>query len=592
MKITAPLAILGIVGTITLTACGGGSQPGSDGGVSTPAGTNGGDFTSVLDSAAPAPVTIPGATRGGTVTVLSQSGLSGESLDPTAAYVTDAQDIDADLITRALTQWKYDPKTGRSVLVPDLATDLGRHNADYTVWRFTLRPGVKWQDGTPVTVQQLEYGIERSFDPETFSQYGPQTYTERYFLDDDGYEGPYLTPHKADHALSISGDTLTIRMKKPFPDMPYLGAMPAMGAVPTDPAISAPKRYSTMPFSDGPYQVRSDVPGKELVLVRNRHWDPATDPGRTQYPAEYDFRSGQGREQIDQILLADTGDGRTSLSYDSLSDVDYQKLKSQDPSQLAVGSTPCTEYYAPDYTKITDIRVRRALGLAFPYQDAMLGAGAIPDATWIPATSLLPPGTPGRVDYRPLGVPANTTDVAAAKKLLTQAGAVGFKVVWPYLAGSTQARQIAQSVAASFDKAGFDADPVPVAEADWWNTLLAKDGTINLRESSWCSDWPSGLTWFPDILKGENPKNPTIDNNMAVFDEKSVDAEMTTIEALPLPQQAAAWGRLDREIETKYYPIIPISYDGVATAHGSAIQGDTIDPAYGMPNFKGIWVRQ
>ncbi len=52
-------------------------------------------------------------------------------------------------MTRSLTQYKYDPTTKRMILVPDLATDLGKSNSTYTKWKFTIRPGVKLENGRP-----------------------------------------------------------------------------------------------------------------------------------------------------------------------------------------------------------------------------------------------------------------------------------------------------------------------------------------------------------------------------------------------------------------------------------------------------------
>jgi peptide/nickel transport system substrate-binding protein len=40
---------------------------------------------------------------------------------------------------RSLTQYKYDPTAKQMMLVPDLATDLGTHNDNYTKWSFTIR---------------------------------------------------------------------------------------------------------------------------------------------------------------------------------------------------------------------------------------------------------------------------------------------------------------------------------------------------------------------------------------------------------------------------------------------------------------------
>ena len=51
----------------------------------------------------------------------------------------------------------------RREVVGDLATDAGTHDKTLKVWSFTLRDGVTWQDGTPVTCADVSYGVSRSF---------------------------------------------------------------------------------------------------------------------------------------------------------------------------------------------------------------------------------------------------------------------------------------------------------------------------------------------------------------------------------------------------------------------------------------------
>ena len=67
------------------------------------------------------------------------------------------------LVTRALTQYVYDPETNDMVLAPDMATDLGTPNEDNTEWTFTLRDGLKYEDGTDVKAEDVAYAISRSF---------------------------------------------------------------------------------------------------------------------------------------------------------------------------------------------------------------------------------------------------------------------------------------------------------------------------------------------------------------------------------------------------------------------------------------------
>ena len=98
------------------------------------------------------------------------------------------------LVTRALTQYDYDAESGQMVLVPDLATDLGTPNDDFTEWKFTLRDGAKWETGAPVTADEVAFGIQRSMDGKTFPNGPGLYYSNPYFLGGEDYKGPYTTP--------------------------------------------------------------------------------------------------------------------------------------------------------------------------------------------------------------------------------------------------------------------------------------------------------------------------------------------------------------------------------------------------------------
>jgi len=47
---------------------------------------------------------------------------------------------------------------------PGLAETI-EHNDDYTVWTFTLREGLTWSDGTPITADDVVYSFQRPLDP-------------------------------------------------------------------------------------------------------------------------------------------------------------------------------------------------------------------------------------------------------------------------------------------------------------------------------------------------------------------------------------------------------------------------------------------
>ena len=230
-------------------------------------------------------------------------------MDPSKAYYALINSILSGLVTRSLTQYVYDSPTGTMVLVPDIATDLGTPNEDFTEWTFTIRDGVRFEDGSTVTADDVAYGIMRSFDPAAFPD-NPE-YNVDYFLDGDTYQGPYLSG--TDFAgVVVDGEMLTLKMAKPFPDLPYYASFPQLGPIPQD--GSDPDTYGEHPLATGPYKFGEFAVGKSLTLVRNDEWDPATDAGRHQYPDRYVFPFFIPLERTIATILGDSPAGGTMVS--------------------------------------------------------------------------------------------------------------------------------------------------------------------------------------------------------------------------------------------------------------------------------------
>jgi len=451
---------------------------------------------------------------------------------------------------------------------------------------------VKWENGKTVTAKDVAFGMTRCMDAATFPTGACQYYSNVYFKGGSTYKGMYTAPGSKFNGIKVSGDKITISMAKPFPDMPYWGSFPANGPVPSGKA-SDPKTYKNHPLSTGPYKIKSFSPSKELVLVKNPFWDPATDPARTQYPDGYDFKLQSQSEKTDQILLADSGDGQTTLTYDDLLAPDFQKMKQQSPDRLTLGGSPCTYYWAPDGRKITNKKVREALSWAYPYKNVILATGLIPNVNAIPASNLMPPGLPGRTAYNVTGRQGFETDPAKAKALLKSANATGYEIKFLFRTDDPVNVKSKDAIVKGLTEAGFKATPVPTTTANYTTARDNVNEDINVRSSGWCSDWPSGSTWVPTLFGSTDiAKSHSFGTNYSAFSNKSVDNQMDAVQRLPLDQQADAWNALDKQIATKYFPLFTTYYTGVAQAHGSKIQGDFDDNTLGMPTWKNVWVSQ
>lgn len=589
MRLTKPIVAVSAVAMMALAACGGSSNtPGANttpsGGINTTATTPPGVGQDPTRQAPAAP--IPGAKTGGTLTVISNSGAT--TMDPSEAYYTNTVSILSGLVIRSLTQYVYDPKTKDMILVPDLATDLGTPSNGFKTWKFTLRKGVKFENGQPVTPEDMKYGIERSFDRSTFA--GGANYSNQYFIDGDKYNGPYKGG--GDYSgVTIKGMTLTIQMSKPFPDMPYWGSFPAISPIPPGNA-SNPATYKNHPLSTGPYKFAQYTPGQSLTLVKNTYWDPNTDPGRHQYVNSINMNFATDSAKIDQTMLEDSGQGQTTLSYDNILAADYQKMSTQDSDRLVRGGNPCTFMWYPDNRKITDIQVRRALAYAYPYQAAWAAAGSIQGVTRVPASNIMPPGTPGRVAYNPLpGHQPGTTDAAKAKAMLAAAGKSGYPIKFAYYTDDPNSVAVKDVVSQALQQAGFSPQPFATTSSNYvTNVLTNTKADVNVRSVGWCSDWPSGSSFIPPLFQSTDIAKNGFGSNYAAFSEAAVDARINSLQLLPLDKQPAAWNALDKTIQDKYFPVVVTGYGGVAMTRGSNVHNDFNDPVVGMPTWKDIWV--
>jgi peptide/nickel transport system substrate-binding protein len=586
LRTRATLTIPSVVAVLALAACGGGG--GGDG--DTPSADNtfreGGGAGTAKDPDREGPVAVPDdAADGGTLTVMTAEAPS--TLDPTQAYYVDSTAILSGLVTRSLTQFVYNPETNEMQLVPDMATDLGRPNEDNTEWTFTLRDGLKYEDGTDVKAEDVAYAIMRSFAIEELPN-GP-TYQTTFFLDGDKYKGPFQddTDYRG---VVVDGKDIIVKMQRPFSDMDYYASFPVFTAIPED--KDNPENYGQHPLATGPYKFADYKPGTSLTLVKNEHWDPNTDPGRIQIVDRWEFKFAQDTARLENIIINDNGTGQTTLTYDNVSASSFRQMQ-EDQDRLVVGTTPCTYMWYIDMTKIKDLKVRQAIGWAYPYVDAWKAAGEIVGVTRVPGTSILPPGTAGRVEFQaPEGQDGQTTDPEKAKALLKEAGAEGYEIKFLFESDDEQSVAAKDAIVKGLEAGGFKPTPIASTIETIRTDLTDYDSPINVRNLGWCSDWPTGGSWFPaqwsgDLVGVEGMPNP------ANFDVPEMDAEQSRIlDELGPEEAAAAWGEFDKRMQTEFYPAVVTGYAGTATIHGSQVGGMANDNVRGMPSFSLMYVTQ
>ena len=583
MRVVEPVVAIATVALMTLAACEGGSGSSHPGetqsmGAGDPVGSG-------KDPDAEAPLTIPdGAREGGTLSV--QTTHVPPTFDPTQAYVTDSA-ILSDLVTRSLTQYVY--RDGAMVLAPDMATDLGRPNGDNTAWTFTLREGVRYEDGSDVQAEDIAYAIKRSFAVKELP--GGPTYNQKYFLDGNTYEGPFSDGDDYSGVV-VNGNDITIKMRRPFPDMDHYASFPAFTAIPEE--MDDLATYGEHPLATGPYKFADYEAGSSLSLVKNDQWEAETDPGRIQMLDTWEFEFGQDSAKLENIIVNDSGAGQTTLTYDGVAPATYRTMQATGGDRLVAGSLPCVYMWYLDMRKIREIEVRKALGWAYPYKKAWRAAGELVGVTRQGGTSILPLGTAGRQDFDPLGNEGVETDPKRSRALLRRAGYEpgDYEIRWYFRSDDPASVAVKDEVVKALEAAGFNASPIASSSDTVQRDESDNNAPINVvANSGWCSDLPTGGASFPaqwdgELVGQEGRLNPSMIN------EPALDDAQDRIQELSPEQAVAAWGEFDKKIMTEYYPAINIGYAGEATIHGSAVGGMEYDTLRGMPTFNQMFVTE
>ncbi|MEO7129940.1 MAG: ABC transporter substrate-binding protein [Dermatophilaceae bacterium] len=555
------------------------STPGQTGGDTKVEGATSGLMP---DAKGPAPE-VPGAKKGGILTVPYES--TPANFDPSDQYYVDTIAI-LGITHRTLTSYAF--RDGKSVLVPDLATDLGKVSEDGLTWTFTLKDGIKYEDGAPVTAADVVYAIKRSFDKDLAAD--APTYQRDFFKGGADYLGPFAGDKNWKGVEATDDKTVVIHLEKRFESLPYFAAYPQFSPIPE--AKDTKKNYTLHPLATGPYKFDKYTPGSELTLVRNDQWDPNTDPARNAYLDGYDFKFGVSDVKAQTSILASNGVDATSMNWSPLDSSLAAQVEGPNKDQFVEGPSSCVFTINMDVNKIP-LEVRKAVAVAYPF-DSLRKAGGQSTHSYTPGTTFIPPQIPGWVDYKGVDGFDGTGDgdPAKAKEMLKAAGKENFELIYYYTNDSDIAQKTNEVRKQALEKAGFKVTDKGVPNKER-RTLAGKlDAPTNMLQSpaGWCFDLPAADSIFPPMVASVAlSQGGTGWGNLA---DKSIDAEIARIQALSIEEQGPEWGKFDKMLFEKFLPAIPYQYDKANFVFGKKVKNVVNDPNHGNPVMTQIWIDQ
>ncbi len=404
-------------------------------------------------------------------------------------------------------------------------------SADRLVWAFTLRPGLAFHDGAPVTAADCVASLKR-------------------WMPMDGM-GRMLAV-ATDAITATDARSFSITLKQPFPLMldvlgkpnavvPFI--MPAR-IIPAGKAERIKEIVGSGPFVFDASQWR---PGDRMVLKRNESYVPRAEPP--------DFVSGGKKVLIDRLVLKTMPDDGTGASALIAGEIDYMQYlpfdlidKLEASANLSIMKLSGVDTFQGNFRlnhasgPFADPAVRRVLWHLVDQDETMQAVG-IPDRYRVKTCpSFWMCGAPLESQA---GADIARFDIDAARAALKQTGYRGEPVVMLQVSGSIS--QTAGNVLADHMKAaGFTVR----AEVMDWGTVLARRAK---RE---------GWSMFPVYSNGIDMNSPLthfyVANNCADYPGWSCDPAMTRLlEAFANTPDLPARRKIADQIQMAAYQQVP-----------------------------------
>jgi peptide/nickel transport system substrate-binding protein len=356
--------------------------------------------------------------------------------------------------------------------------------------------------------------------------------------------------------------------------------------------------YSGHVVGSGPYTPTTYIPGETVVLVRNRNWDPATDPLRKAWVDRIQVKLGVSIASIQRAIDREEAD----LSLDSHVPQTQLTALRADPERsrrVSVKPTGSLLFLVLGTHKkagaIADVRVRRAVNYAIDkvaYRDAMAGRFA-PEGEL--ASTILAPGSLGYRPYDLYPSPGGRGDPAKARALLAAAGYPNGLTLSFATLGSGRYADTVKPIQESLARAGIDLKVKTYQVKDLWDKSLA----IPAKRL----EHQLGQTiWNPDFRGDDNARGtivPQYDGrllgthlvaNYSEYHNPAVNRLIDRALAEPDPaRRATLWAGIDQRI-MRDAPLVPLLWENHSFQWASRVHGWRYDPWTVTPDLAAPWL--
>ncbi|HPX37523.1 MAG TPA: ABC transporter substrate-binding protein [Mycobacterium sp.] len=431
-------------------------------------------------------------------------------VDPQLSYTVEGWEVLWNTYVPLLT-YKHQKGADGTAVVPGLAKDMPQVSEDGKVYKLTLRPNMKYSDGTPIKASDFTHAIKRLFKANS----GGSVFYEGIVGAGDFADG------KADTISGIVTDDntgdITITLEKP--NGTFTNVLGLMFAAPVPPTTPLDKEATNNPPpSSGPFVITKVDAPNSLTMERNPNFKTVKDAGATEV----------ADASVDKIVVTQNKNNSAQVTGIEQNTIDYMndppdadrlpEVKAKFSDRFRFEDSINTYYFWMNNQQapFNDVKVRQAINYAIDPEALNRVFGGRLHAT----QQILPPGMPGYDEYKLYPGP----DMDKAKALLAEANPAD-KDITVWTDDEPDRKRIGQYYQDLLKELGFNAQ-LKVISGDTYFQTIGNLSTPDLDTgfADWFQDFPHPDDFFRPLLNGANIL-PTNNNNYSQAKIEANDAK-------------------------------------------------------------------
>jgi peptide/nickel transport system substrate-binding protein len=491
--------------------------------------------------------------------------------DPALAYGVLSWQIEYETCAKLV---DYADSNGASTeLSPSAATGLPVISSNGKTYTFTIRSGIKFSDGAPVTAASFKAAMQRDANPSMNSP------VNAFMSDVVGWDNVVNKKATNITGVTVKGNKLTIKLTQSDGGMLDKLAMPFFCAIDPSKTPVDPQGVNTLPGA-GPYYIASRTVGKQIVLKANPYYK-GTRPHRSgTIVLTMNTDASQTYLQVSNGTYAADPSGLDNPS----AAAGLAKQFGVNKSRFFVHPTPETDYIALNTTRSAfgSAAVRRAVNYAIDRPALLRVRGSLGGKR---TTEILPQSLTGGV-YNQHLYPIAGADASKAKSLA--GGACGNVNLW-YATGPVGTPQ-SGILKYNLQQMGCNVTAKAYVGYAIYTAAGVKGADMDAMFAGWYQDYADGYDFFHILLDGRTIQASN-NNNLAYFNNATVNSKIDAANALTGAARSKAWGNLDIYTMSKFAPWAPIDNRNVRDFIGPKTAGYQYSPAWGSMDLGTLYLK-